>query len=120
MSSGRPRLYSYRACGTCRKALAWLAERGIEPELIDITLTPPSRAELEQALTQLGQRSRLFNTSGQSYRALGAARIKAMDDNQALEALAADGKLVKRPLLITAEGRITTGFQPLEWEALLA
>jgi arsenate reductase (glutaredoxin) len=112
------KLYSYGACGTCRKALAWLRQQGLAVEPIDITLQPPSLAELRLALEQLG-RKRLFNTSGQSYRALGSAAVKAMDDEQALEALAADGRLIKRPLLITGNGRVLTGFQPQEWQALL-
>jgi len=113
------KLYSYGGCGTCRKALAWLAERGIPADPIDITSQPPSLAELRLALEQLG-RTRLFNTSGQSYRALGSAVVKAMDDEQALAALAADGRLVKRPFLLTADGRVLTGFKPEEWQALLA
>jgi len=112
------RLYSYAGCSTCRRALSWLRDRGIAAEPIDITVTPPSRPELERALQQLG-RSRLFNTSGQSYRALGASRVRAMSDAEAIEALAADGKLIKRPFLIHAEGTIITGFRPEEWEALL-
>lgn len=111
----RPRVYSYPACGTCRKALAWLRERGIEVELFDITRQPPSLPELSAGLAQLG-RKRLFNTSGQSYRALGAATVQAMDD---AEALAADGKLIKRPFLVLPDGRTLTGFQPAEWQALL-
>ena len=112
------KLYCYANCATCRKALAWLAEHGIAVDPIDISRQPPSRAELQAALEQLG-RQRLFNTSGQSYRALGAAAVKAMDDGQAIAALASDGKLVKRPFLITAGGRICTGFKPQEWQALL-
>ena len=34
----------------------------------------------------------------------------------ALEALAADGRLIRRPFLITTTGRILTGFRPQEWE----
>lgn len=112
------KLYSYARCGTCRKALAWLEQRGLQAEPIDITSTPPTPAELEAALRQLG-RSRLFNTSGQSYRALGAAAVKAMDDTQALQALAADGRLIKRPFLITEAGQVLTGFRPEEWATLL-
>lgn len=73
---------------------------------------------MRAALGQLG-RGRLFNTSGQSYRALGAAAVKAMDDEQALAALAADGRLIKRPFLISADGRIITGFREEEWQQLL-
>jgi len=114
----RPLVYSYPACSTCRKALAWLRERGIEVELRDITRTPPTTVELAAACAQLG-RKRLFNTSGQSYRALGAAAVQAMSDEAALAALAADGKLIKRPFLVLPEGRCLTGFQPDEWQALL-
>ena len=73
---------------------------------------------LAMALEQLG-RKRLFNTSGQSYRALGAAAVAAMSDDQALDALAADGRLIKRPLLITEQHQVLTGFKPEEWSALL-
>jgi len=114
MATCAVRVYSYGACGTCRKALAWLRQEGI-----DITLTPPGVELLEEALRQLGNRTRLFNTSGQSYRALGGQTVRSWDDATALAALAADGKLIKRPLLITASGRICTGFQPQEWQALI-
>jgi arsenate reductase len=95
-----------------------LRERNLAIEAIDITRQPPSPAELQAALLQLG-RARLFNTSGQSYRALGAAAVKAMGDDEALAALAKDGRLVKRPFLVAADGRIVTGFRPEEWQELL-
>ena len=110
------RLYSFPRCATCRKALAWLETKGISFTLIDITAEPPGKELLRQAMEQEGSRSRLFNTSGQSYRTLGAAAVKAMDQEQALEALAADGKLIKRPFLVTGKGRFLIGFRPQEWE----
>jgi len=118
------RVYSYSACGTCRKALQWLAQQGFSMaagnlDLVDITSKPPSPAELRQAFEALG-RKRLFNTSGQSYRALGAAAVAALDDDQALAALAADGRLIKRPFAITATGAALVGFKPEEWAAALA
>jgi arsenate reductase len=118
-AAGVNRVYAYAGCSTCRKALAWLRDRGISFEVIDITTTPPSAEQLRQALDQLGGRSRLFNTSGKSYRELGAATVKAMDDDQAVAALAADGRLIRRPFLVSATGAILTGFTPGEWEASL-
>ena len=112
-------IYQYAGCGTCRKALAWLRERQIPFDAIDITTRPPSQAQLAEAHDQLGGLGRLFNTSGQSYRALGAATVKAMDRDTALAALAADGRLIKRPFLLTPAGRFLTGFRPEEWEDLL-
>jgi arsenate reductase len=98
--------------------MRWLAERNVEPRVIDITTQPPSLEQLGEALRQLGGRSRLLNTSGASYRALGSARVRAMDDQEVLEALAADGRLIKRPVLVMGDGRILTGFRPEEWEPL--
>ena len=65
------------------------------------------------------EHSLIFNTSGQSYRALGAAAVKAMTRDQALQALASDGKLIKRPFLRGPDGRYLTGFKPEVWEAEL-
>ena len=63
--------------------------------------------------------ARRFNTNVQSYPAPGAAAVKAMADEQALAALAADGRLVKRPFVVAADGRILTGFRPEDWARLL-
>ena len=114
------RIYSYSRCATCRKALAWLQEHQIAHDLFDIVETPPSREMLSGASKQLESRKLLFNTSGVSYRALGAAAVKAMSDDEALDALASDGKLIKRPFLITENGSVLVGFKPDVWaEALL-
>ncbi|MFM8935474.1 MAG: ArsC/Spx/MgsR family protein [Vulcanococcus sp.] len=123
MNSAPLRVYSYARCGTCRKALQWLAQQGFVAgsgrfDVLDITLTPPSLQELRTALAAVS-RKRLFNTSGQSYRALGAAAVAAMDDEQALGALAADGRLIKRPFAIGADGTVLVGFRPEEWSAAL-
>ncbi|MFN9695338.1 MAG: ArsC/Spx/MgsR family protein [Synechococcaceae cyanobacterium] len=116
------RLYSYSGCSTCRKALAWLAGQGLRAgphlDVIEITVSPPGPQELRLALSRLG-RARLFNTSGQSYRALGATQVRAMSDEQAIAALGADGRLIKRPFLITSRGDVLTGFKQEEWQALL-
>ena len=88
-------------------------------QLIEITANPPSQAALAEALAALGAIKRLFNTSGQSYRALGAVAVAAMDEDEALAALAADGKLIKRPLVFTAKGDVLVGFKPEEWSAVL-
>jgi arsenate reductase len=121
VSSSPLRLYSYARCSTCRKALQWLQHQGIEFDCHDITLTPPSRQELKLAWKALQPPQRIFNTSGQSYRSLGAASVGAMKPEQAVQALAADGKLIRRPFLIRRDGPLVlVGFDRLRWtEALL-
>ena len=63
---------------------------------------------------------RLFNTSGQDYKALGMKdRLPEMSEEEALELLASRGNLVKRPFVLTEHGG-TVGFKPVEWEALVS
>ena len=117
--AGSLTVFSYNRCSTCRKALAWLDAEGLDYTVVDITVDPPSRDLLQSAASQFGDRKPLFNTSGQSYRAIGAAAVKAMSDDEALDALAADGRLIKRPFLLTSEGQVLVGFKPDQWSELL-
>ena len=112
-------IYSYASCSTCRKALKWLSEKKISYALIDIVESPPGKEILRNALDQLGNRKFLFNTSGVSYRALGAEVVKSMSDEDALEALASDGKLIKRPFVISNTGKILVGFKQEAWDESL-
>ena len=112
-------VFSYSRCSTCRKALAWLDAEGLDYTVVDITVDPPSRDLLQAAAQQFGDRKPLFNTSGQSYRALGAAAVKAMSDEEALDALAADGRLIKRPFLQSSSGEFLVGFKVDQWVQLL-
>ncbi|MDM7937349.1 MAG: Spx/MgsR family RNA polymerase-binding regulatory protein [Cyanobium sp. CZS 48M] len=118
-AGGRPLLYSYAKCSTCRRALQWLAAEGLEVDLVDITVSPPSREQLEQVWASLVNPRRLFNTSGASYRALGAAQVKAMSAAEAITALAADGRLIRRPLLLAEGVALLTGFDPEAWRQAL-
>ena len=97
-----------------------LAEEDIDFQAKDIVAAPPSKAVLKKAYKLSGlPLSKLFNTSGQSYRNGGfKEKLKTMSDEQAFVALAADGKLIKRPLLI-GDGFALTGFREDEWRQAL-
>lgn len=114
------KLYQYDRCGTCRKARQWLEAQGLSYESVDITQTPPSQTELEQMLRlQAGQIRKLFNTSGQRYRELKLSdRLPSLTTDAALALLAADGKLIKRPFLLTETAGLV-GFREAEWQLAL-
>jgi arsenate reductase len=114
------RVFHYGGCSTCKKALAWLSARGLAHERVDLVATPPDAATLGDLWRRSGlPLERLFNTSGQSYRE-GAFkdRLPAMSDDAKLAALAADGKLVKRPILDTG-AQVLVGFREPDWSASL-
>jgi arsenate reductase len=111
-------VYAYKNCDTCRKALARLRASETPFEERAIRERPPTKAELTRALAGVGgDLRRLFNTSGQDYRAQGIAeRLKTLDENGALALLAANGNLCKRPLVL-GPGVTLVGFKPDEWAA---
>jgi arsenate reductase len=112
------KMFAYRNCGTCRKALKWLEGRGVSYDEIAIRERPPSVAELEQVLDALGgDLKRLFNTAGGDYRELGMKdRLPGMSRDEALQLLSSRGNLVKRPFVV-GDGIGLTGFKESEWEA---
>ncbi|WP_372797573.1 arsenate reductase family protein [Pontiella sp.] len=113
------KIYTYTKCSTCRKATKWLNEQSIDFEEIPIRETPPSVDELRQMLDHVGDLKKLFNTSGQDYRALGMKdKLPSMSTDEALLLLASNGNLIKRPFLLDAD-KGTTGFKEEVWAALL-
>jgi arsenate reductase (glutaredoxin) len=113
-------LYQYPKCSTCRKAARWLEARGVAFEPKDLVASPPSAKELAGLLARSGLPvPRFFNTSGESYRAGGFKdRLRSMSEREALAALAADGKLIKRPILVT-ERQVLVGWDEAAWAAAL-
>lgn len=110
MSSGKPLVLSYAGCGTCKKALKWLADHGVDVDVRPIVDAPPSAGELAEWIPKSDRSVRKWlNTSGQSYRAIGKAKVDAAKDEEIVRWLTQDGKLVKRPVVVTKK-RVLVGF----------
>jgi arsenate reductase len=107
----------YPKCTTCQKAKKWLDEHGIQYEVRDIKEENPSYGELKTWLAVSGLPVRkFFNTSGLAYKSLNLKdKLPAMNEEECLKLLGADGMLVKRPLLI-GNGVALVGFREAEWE----
>ncbi len=118
------KIYEYAGCSTCKKARAYLDARKKQYESVPIVEQPPSVGELKTMLGYLKASGKtfknLFNTSGEQYRALKIGeRIKSgMTEQDAIALLSKNGKLIKRPFLLTANGG-ATGFQAETWDALV-
>ena len=107
---------SYAGCTTCKRALAWLRENKVAHRVRPIVEEPPSTSELKTWIPKSGVGiKKWLNTSGQSYRAMGKAKIDGASEADIVQWLAADGKLVKRPILVTKKG-VLVGFRPEAWE----
>ncbi|MBL8920879.1 MAG: Spx/MgsR family RNA polymerase-binding regulatory protein [Myxococcaceae bacterium] len=112
-----PIVLSYSGCQTCKKALAWLKAKKIDVSVRPIVEQPPTKAELNRWIPASGQPvKKWLNTSGQSYRALGKAKVDAATEATLVQWLAADGKLVKRPVLVDGN-QVLIGFKEDAWAA---
>ena len=95
------RFIEYPKCSTCRKAKAELERLGLEFEAVDIVNETPSKEEILTWIenSDLSLKS-FFNTSGFKYRELGLKdKLSGLSIEEAADLLAADGMLIKRPIL---------------------
>jgi arsenate reductase len=105
----------YPKCTTCKKAKAWLKEHCDSFEERNIVEQNPTAEELKGWLNMGIELKKLFNTSGMKYRELGLKdRLPNMSEDEAVELLASDGMLVKRPVLV-GDDFVLTGFREKAW-----
>ncbi len=106
----------YPKCSTCQKAQKWLDENHISYRLRDIKAENPTYDELAawHKLSGLPLK-KFFNTSGLLYKSMALKdKLPGMSEDEMLKLLAADGMLVKRPLLI-GSNFVLIGFKETEW-----
>lgn len=110
----------YPPCTTCKKAKAWLDERGVVYEARNIKEENPTAEELKAWHEKSGlPLKKFFNTSGLAYKALGLKdRLPTMSEEEQYQLLASDGMLVKRPLVI-GEKFVLVGFREAQWQEQL-
>lgn len=114
------RFICYPKCTTCQRAKKWLDDNNIEYELRDIKEDNPTFEELSEWYKMSGLAlKKFFNTSGLLYKSMGLKdKLAAMSEEEQLRLLAADGMLVKRPLLI-GKDFVLVGFKEKEWSEKL-
>ena len=110
----------YPKCSTCQKAKKWLTENNIDFTQRNIVEETPSAEELREYIEKSGlDIKKFFNTSGLLYKSMGLKdKLDGMSDEEKISLLAADGMLVKRPILAD-ENTVLIGFKPAQWEEKL-
>ena len=102
----------YPKCSTCQKAYKHLMNKGLTIETRHIVESTPSQDELKKWIEMYNQGIKpFFNTSGQVYRHMGLNdQVKDMSIDEAVQLLASNGMLIKRPLLIL-DNQIIIGYK---------
>ena len=103
-------LYHNPRCSKSRAALALLKDSGVAPRVINYLTDPPDAATLKRIVAMLNAPAReIIRQNEDAYRELN--RADALGDDELLAAIAANPKLLQRPLAVH-RGRAVIGRPP--------
>ena len=111
---------NYPKCTTCQKAKKWLDDNNISYESRNIKEENPTAEEIKKLWAISGlPLKKFFNKSGLLYKSMGLKdKLDGMSEEEKINLLAADGMLIKRPILAD-ENTVLIGFKPAQWEEKL-
>lgn len=111
MSDTAPaRLYGLPSCDTCRRARNWLERFGVPHVFIDYRAERQPPEVLKAWAAQLGGWEKLVNKASTTWRQLPEARKAPGSDPEWTLLLKEYPALIKRPVLVTADGVVSVGF----------
>jgi arsenate reductase len=91
-------------CATSRRVLASIRAKGIEPKIVEYLKDPPTAAEINAALKDMGIGPRqLLRRRGTPYDDLGLDQPK-WTDSALIAAMAKHPTLIERPVVRTPKG----------------
>jgi Spx/MgsR family transcriptional regulator len=112
-------LYGLKVCSTCKKALAWLKQAGVEHQFTDYREQPLPAQDLTGYAKSLGGWEKLVNRASPTWRQLTPEQQQAQTDAQWTALIAAYPTLVRRPLIVFDDGTVMVGFNQTRLEQKL-
>jgi len=94
-------IYHNPRCSKSRQTLQLLRDRGYEPEIIEYLKTPPDGAAITKLLTMLGLGPIDIMRTGEAEYRLAADEIQAMNADDQVHWLAANPKVLQRPIVVS-------------------
>ncbi|MFZ4602249.1 MAG: arsenate reductase (glutaredoxin) [Caulobacterales bacterium] len=93
------------ACGSSKNAIAYLEEKGVQPEIFAYLKAHPTKAQIKAVLKQLKLKpADLLRPNEAKGEALGV--YAGASEEAILEAMAAEPILIQRPIVITEKGAV--------------
>ncbi len=94
------------SCGSSKNALAYLQDKGVEPQVYLYLKEKPGRAEIQAVLDALGVApSGLLRPKEKAAEDLGLY-AEGVDEDVILDAMAANARLIQRPVVLTDKGAV--------------
>ncbi len=97
-------------------AIRFFRERRVAISLVDVSVRPPAPTELRRFAQRLGPRA-LLDVESRAYRDQGLGYL-SMSDDEVLERLLADARLLRLPLVRAGE-RFSAGPAEATWRSWL-
>lgn len=102
-------IYHNPRCGKSRQTLGLLRERGIEPEIVEYLVTPPSAEELKNILSLLGKSPRDIMRKKEAKEA--GLDDPSLDDEALIAGMVANPIVIERPIVLNG-GKAALGRPP--------
>ncbi len=110
-------LYGIANCDSVKRARAWLDARSVACHFHDFKKAGLPQRDLLVWATSVGWEL-LLNRQGTTWRKLDdAAKAEAQDRAGALRLMLAQPSVIKRPVVVWADGQVTVGFDAAQWAA---
>jgi Spx/MgsR family transcriptional regulator len=110
-------LYGIPNCDTVKKARDWLTEHGVSYQFNDFKKQGVPTQLLPGWIKAVGL-EKLINRKGPTWRKLDAAlQASVVDAASATAVMLAHVSVIKRPVVVWADGVITVGFDPAVFAA---
>lgn len=104
------KVYGLDKCSTCDKARKWLDRFGVEHRFIDYREQRVPAETLKRWAKAVGGFEKLVNRSGMTWRNLAPARKDPRSDAEWTLLIKEYPALVRRPVVVLADGGISLGF----------
>lgn len=111
-----PEIYGIKNCDRCRAARRWLSEHGLRVSFVDLKAQPPSDADIDRWIREIGWQ-RLLNRMSRTWRELPEEKKKDLDAPSAARLLLAHPLLLKRPVLVRGS-QLHVGFTPEHYQEI--
>jgi len=111
-------LYGLNTCDTCKKARQWLDAAGVAHTFVDYRSTLPSPQTLGEWAAQCGGFAAIINKTSTTWRQLPEACKTPVNDEDWASLLCEYPTLIRRPVVVMADGRIHQGFKEADFRAL--
>ncbi len=103
-------LYGLEKCSTCQKARKWLDRHKVAHTFIDYREQRVEAVTLKAWAHAVGGWEKLVNRTGMTWRNLPSARKTPGSDPEWLLLIKEYPALVRRPVVVLADGSVSTGF----------